>query len=702
MPAASTDRLDCLVVVGEGELFDRTREVLVAWRLSHARVNEAEVLPMVEQGACRVVITDRRPGLRLFLERLKASGAQLVLLGARGPDVIPEVDCVTRPSELVAAVFRAQGRLTGISSGIESRISEFAQVIAEQFTLPALTSMAMNKTRELCEADGASLLLIEPSSGGLYIDTVAGDASDRLERIHLPRGRGVAGRVAVEARPRLVEDAQNCPDFDRTADKQSGFQTGSIVAAPLVLGGDVLGVLMAVRSTSVRPFSPVHLERLVHLTPHVAIAVHNAQITTALRTSQKQVIEANVDLEKKVRERTEMISRAKQEWERTFDAIDAPIALIDGYEIRRTNQAYARAVGLGVKELPGRKCHQVFARRDTPCPQCPIAEGRGRALDAELATTDPTGRNAFFRFHGYWMSDDPGSRLLVATYHDITQSTLLTERLRESERLAAVGQLASGAAHEINNPLGFVTSNLRSLRGLIDELRTPLETLSDALEHARGQREGDALASLARGAPPDLRQLEDGLEMIDESLDGARRVGDIVKGLRELSRLEIGKREPANVNASVTRVARAELGEAPQNVVMQLEATLLADIPPLQLDQVLGHVLRNARQATPRRERIVVRTAQTDEWVTVVVRDEGVGIPREHHRRVFEPFFTTRGVGKGIGLGLTAAYGIVKRVGGDIEAQSEGPGRGATFTIRLPIAANQPASSPPSPVDRAA
>jgi signal transduction histidine kinase len=162
-------------------------------------------------------------------------------------------------------------------------------------------------------------------------------------------------------------------------------------------------------------------------------------------------------------------------------------------------------------------------------------------------------------------------------------------------------------------------------------------------------------------------------------------VGDIVKGLRELSRLEIGKREPSNVNASVTRVVRTELGEN-ANVALELDARALADIPPLQLDQVLGHVLRNARQATPRREKIHVRTESRDGEVLIHVSDEGVGIARENVRRVFEPFFTTRGVGKGIGLGLTAAYGIVKRVGGDIEASSEGPGRGARFTIKLPLA----------------
>jgi signal transduction histidine kinase len=275
---------------------------------------------------------------------------------------------------------------------------------------------------------------------------------------------------------------------------------------------------------------------------------------------------------------------------------------------------------------------------------------------------------------------------VVVTYNDLTQSRQLADRLRESERLAALGQLASGAAHEINNPLGFVTSNLRSLRGLVDELRSPVRALSDAIAIVKDKRSNELAELLSRIDEPDLQALEDGLEMIDESLDGARRVGEIVKGLRELSRLEIGKREPANVNSSVTRTVRAHFGDSPPNVTLVLDARHTADIPPLQLDQAIGHVLKNAQQAVKGPQKVTVRTFDTEAQVVIQISDEGVGINAEHLRRVFEPFFTTRGVGKGIGLGLTAAYGIVKRVGGDIDVESSGHGAGATFTVKLPRA----------------
>jgi signal transduction histidine kinase len=690
MTAATTSPA-VLLVAESPSLVARIEDLLEPWGVLAMQAPPEQALTLVDSGHARIVLCEMREGLRLYLERLKAAGAVPIVVGRTPDEPIGGVDYAGKPSELIAAVFRAHGRLAGLEPTGADRVNEFAQAIASKFTLPELVREAIVRARELCDADGASLLLVDQETGALCFDTVDGGAEGKIERVRLARGQGVAGKVAVEARPRLVPHAAECPDFDPSFDKKTGFQTGSIVAVPLILSGDVLGVLMAVRSVERLPFTPVTLHRLVQLSPHVAIAVHNVQITTQLRSSQTEVLQANASLEQKVRERTEQISRAKQEWERTFDAISEPIALLDGYVIRRANQAYARRVKLAVQDLPGKTCHRVFAGRDTPCPNCPLGKGRSVALNAELMITNPsTAKDSTVELSGYWLSDDPGSGSVVVTYQDVTQSRSMAERLRESERLAAVGQLASGAAHEINNPVGFVTSNLRSLRGVVDELRLPMRVLSDVIGMVKEKRLEDLTELVESLDEPDLETLDEAVEMIDESLDGARRVSDIVKGLRELSRLEIGRREPADTNASVTRVVRNEYGEVPANVQLVLEATVLADIAPLQLDQALGHLVKNARQATPKKERVLVRTWTTSNEVLIQVRDEGVGIAREHLRRVFEPFFTTRGVGKGIGLGLTAAYGIVRRAGGDIEAESEGAGRGATFTIRLPRAEAMP------------
>jgi signal transduction histidine kinase/GAF domain-containing protein len=674
-----------LLVAQSSTLVERIEDLLMQWGVLAVQAPPEQALTLVDSGHARIVLCERHHCDRLYIDRLRAAGAVPIAVGSGSDDALGDIDQATRPSELIAAVFRAHGRLTGLEPSGAERVNEFAQAIASKFSLPALIQEAIARTRELCDADGASLLLVDSRTGALVFDTVDGGAEGKIERIQLQRGQGVAGRVAVEARPRLVPKVSECADFDPSFDEKTGFRTGSIVAAPLVLSGDVLGVLMAVRSVDHLPFTPVTLQRLVQLAPHVAIAVHNVQITTQLQSSKTEVMQVNASLEQKVRERTEQISRAKQEWERTFDAISEPIALIDGFVIRRVNKAYARRVKRPVQALPGEVCYRVFAGRDAPCPKCPVGQGRGVSLTAEVNLHNPNSeRDSTVELSGYWLSDDPTSAAVVVTYHDVTIARQLQERLRESERLAAVGQLASGAAHEINNPIGFVTSNLRTLRGVMDELRAPLRMLGNLQGFAK-ERQLEAIAQLSGEISlPEIESLDEAIEMIDESLDGARRVSDIVKGLRELSRLEIGRREPADVNSAISRVIRSEFGDQPTHVRLMLEATVTADIAPLQLDQALSHLVKNARQATQQGERIIVRTWNTEKDVMIEVVDEGVGIPKDHLRRVFEPFFTTRGVGKGIGLGLTAAYGIVRRAGGNIEAQSEGQNRGSVFTITLP------------------
>src|SRR6266851_2296165 len=164
----------------------------------------------------------------------------------------------------------------------------------------------------------------------------------------------------------------------------------------------------------------------------------------------------------------------------------------------------------------------------------------------------------------------------------------------------------SGAAHEINNPLGFLTSNLQNLQYCLEELRMSATLSSKALELMRANQQGEALRALE-----EIQYLEgessagDGLEMINESLEGARRVGDIVRGLRELSRQEIGRGDPCCVNSAVTRVVRSEFGEHAPHVILDLQAKIRAEIQPLHMDQALGHILRNAKQAVTGTQKVI-------------------------------------------------------------------------------------------------
>lgn len=532
-------------------------------------------------------------------------------------------------------------------------INRFARAVAAQLTVPGLLRVAVAKSLELCQAERVSVVVVDPNTGELSEQRPAAREKE-MERRPVSSA-GLLGRVACTATPRLVEKASACEDFEPLADSPD-FQAGSLIAVPLLMGGDVLGVIAAARGEGREAFGQADLDHLKDFAPHLAIALHNALITAELRQAQSSLLQANAQLERKVEERGRQIAYVRAEWVRTIDAISDPIAVIEGCKVRRANRAYAAKIGMPVTQLAGHQCYELLARRTTPCPGCPMQSRRAGELFGELKLDDGT----VFRYSGYRLSDDPNERAVVVHYRDVSAQRHLEEKQRELDRMVAIGQLAAGAAHEINNPLSFLSSNLNSLRELLEELRPVAE--------------GEAL--------------QDGMAMVAESLEGARRVGEIVRRLGELARPAGNRSQPCWVNDCVSRAVRAVFGEDTSPVVLRLEANLPADISPLDLDDVLAHLLRNARQAISGSQKVAVTSFHTASEVRVEVSDEGCGIAGDHLPRVFEPFFTTRGIGKGLGLGLTAAYGIVRHAGGQLDVHSE-LGRGSTFAIRLPIAKAQ-------------
>jgi polar amino acid transport system substrate-binding protein len=251
-------------------------------------------------------------------------------------------------------------------------------------------------------------------------------------------------------------------------------------------------------------------------------------------------------------------------------------------------------------------------------------------------------------------------------------------QLVQADKLAAIGTLVSGVAHEINNPNGLVLLNLPLVR---DALRDAL----DALE-ARGA-DGLALAGL-----PFARVREELPRVLDEMQAGSRRIKHIVEDLKDFARREDQPRlDPVDLSA----VARGAAGLARHTLARatrRFEQELAPDLPPVlgsaqRLEQVVVNLLLNACEALPdsdRAVRLVTRAERVAGRVILEVRDEGVGIPAEHLRRIEEPFFTTKRTAGGTGLGLSVSASIVKQHGGALEFESS-PGTGTTARLVLPI-----------------
>jgi two-component system, NtrC family, sensor kinase len=266
------------------------------------------------------------------------------------------------------------------------------------------------------------------------------------------------------------------------------------------------------------------------------------------------------------------------------------------------------------------------------------------------------------------------------------------DQLLQSEKLASIGQLAAGVAHEINNPIGFVNSNLSTLKNYVSQLLGLVDGLSAAVaaQAAADPAIARRLDELCRAA--DLEFLRDDIcSLITESIDGTTRVRKIVQDLRDFSRTgEIGL-EWVDLHAGLESTLNVVANEIKYKAEVVREYGTLPPVEcrPSQINQVFMNLLVNAAQAIAQRGRITLKSGSTEERVWVSVSDTGCGIPPEIQARIFDPFFTTKPVGKGTGLGLSVSYGIIEKHGGKIEVASQ-PGEGTTFTVWLPLRQSRP------------
>jgi signal transduction histidine kinase len=256
-------------------------------------------------------------------------------------------------------------------------------------------------------------------------------------------------------------------------------------------------------------------------------------------------------------------------------------------------------------------------------------------------------------------------------------------QLLQSEKMASVGQLAAGVAHEINNPVGFVNSNLGTLKHYIADLLKAL-SLYEENEGELTEETRVVLTELKRQI--DIVYLREDIgKLLSESIDGMQRVKRIVQDLKDFSHVGETEMLLADLEQGLDSTLNVVWNELKYKADVVKEYGGIPNIlcMPAQLNQVFMNLLTNAGQAIDNHGRITIRTGQEGDNVWVEVEDTGKGIKPENLERIFDPFFTTKPVGSGTGLGLSLSYGIVKKHGGRIEVKSE-VGKGSVFRVVLP------------------
>lgn len=261
-------------------------------------------------------------------------------------------------------------------------------------------------------------------------------------------------------------------------------------------------------------------------------------------------------------------------------------------------------------------------------------------------------------------------------------------QMLHQEKLASIGQLSAGVAHEINNPVGFVKSNLKTLGQYTQDLISLLQLYKETIHPVLESLETENITRLEDECDIDYI-IEDIPELLKDSIDGTDRISEIVNELKTFSRVDSDEKEKLDVNRCIENTIKLVNNEIKYKADLEQS---LGDIPltmgyPGSLSQVVLNMLVNASHAITDEQgmgKITIGTSVQDQWILVAIEDNGCGIDEETMNKMFDPFYTTKEVGVGTGLGLSISTGIIKKHGGSIEVSSE-VGKGTCFTLRLPV-----------------
>ena len=265
------------------------------------------------------------------------------------------------------------------------------------------------------------------------------------------------------------------------------------------------------------------------------------------------------------------------------------------------------------------------------------------------------------------------------------------KQLVHSEKMASIGQLAAGVAHEINNPTGFVSTNLHTMTEYLVVYKNLFHQMNKLITCFDNEELDEEILMILKTIEMIKEEedfpfiLEDAFQLLEESRDGADRIKKIVQDLRNFARPESQGFQSANINTAIEDALRLTSNELKYKCEVTKE---LGDLPEIscrvdQLTQVFVNFFVNAAHAMEDHGRITINSHIEEDFILVTVCDTGKGIAPENLVKLFDPFFTTKDVGEGTGLGLAISYGIIEEHGGTIEVEST-PGKGTCFTVRIP------------------
>jgi len=521
-------------------------------------------------------------------------------------------------------------------------LQELSYVLSESLELDRIVEQVVRYAVRFLDAQGALLALLgDAPSDPLRVAAAEGTLAPLRGQKIKGDDPGLVARSTGHEHLELIRNSGGGPGGPAPTVIATGFEAAAAAAVPLRSHGIVIGTLI-IADPREGIFVPEDIRLLSTLATHAAVVIANARFF-------------------------EMVRRAKEQWETAFDALSEGIAVVDDEgRVKRSNRALADLLDTPLQNVVGTPLGEALLGKANALQELLTATRRGERPAPLVARSERLKRAV--RINAARIPGAATEQSVVVMVEDVTEQQALETQLVQSEKLAAVGQLVSGVAHELNNPL-------TSIAGLSEFLLEQKE-----------------LGKKDRGH----------LQVIQEQ---AERAGRIVRNLLTFARKGAAERVPVDLNDVIRRtLALTSYDLKLQDI--QVERELSGALPDVfgdrhGLQQVVLNLVTNAAHAVAENPRERPREITVSTWfdgqVHLRVADTGPGIPDEIVPSVFTPFFTTKEPGKGTGLGLSITYSIVESHGGQITLEPRGPRGGAAFRVDLPPApadAVRPALTP--------
>lgn len=531
-----------------------------------------------------------------------------------------------------------------LASQLDRRISELfslqelSYVLSESIQLDRIVDQVAKYAGRFLQADGAIVVLADEGGGRrLRVAGAAGTLEALLGQVSEDPDTALV-RFAIQRERIEVAQGGVTPSVNLIG----GLTVRSAAVAPLRSQGVTMGAL-AVADRQGGPFTTEDLWLLSTVATNASVVLANGRLY-------------------------EIVRRSKEEWETAFNALAEGIAVVGpGDAVLRANRALAALAETSETELVGRSFGEVLPGTSAAVAELIEAAHRGERTAPVVARLERTGR--VLRLTAAPFAERAGPGPVVMLVEDVTEQRVLEAQLIQNDKMASIGQLVSGVAHELNNPL-------TSIAGLTELL-------------------------LERELPPDFPR-----EHLRVIHDQAERAGRIVRNLLTFARKGVPEKAPVDLNDVAARTSLLIVYELQLHGI-ELEQAL--DREPVvvlgdryELQQVLLNLITNAVQAVSglppgRPRKIVVATSRQDGEAVLRVRDTGPGVPPQHASHLFTPFFTTKAPGQGTGLGLSLSYGLVQSHGGVLSYEPPAGG-GAEFRVVLPFHEGPPPALEGEPV----